>query len=52
MSPAVWITVAIVLVVAVPVLLLAATGGTRTLFSEHELPQPTRTRRAPRRADR
>ncbi|MFE3457400.1 hypothetical protein ACFXKD_07615 [Nocardiopsis aegyptia] len=46
------IAAAIVLVVAAPVLLIALTGGPRTLFAEHDLPEPSRTRRAPRRADR
>ncbi|WP_198659284.1 hypothetical protein [Nocardiopsis sp. FIRDI 009] len=46
------ITAAIVLMVAVLVLLLAVTGGPALIHTEHTLPQPARTRRAPRRADR
>jgi hypothetical protein len=47
------ITAAIVLAVAVPVLLVALTGGPVSVFAEHTLPEPARySRRAPRRADR
>ncbi len=41
------IAAAVVATVALPVLLVAL-----TVFAEHTLPEPARTRRAPRRADR
>ena len=46
------IAVAVIATVALPVLLVALTGGPVTVFAEHTLPEPARTRRAPRRADR
>ena len=42
---------AIVAVVALPVLLVALTGGRGLLYTHRTLPRP-RTRRVPRRADR
>ncbi|OOC52477.1 hypothetical protein NOSIN_00355 [Nocardiopsis sinuspersici] len=53
MSTAALVTIAIVLTVAVPVLLLAVAGGPNVIFAEHDLPRPTRySRRAPKEADR
>ncbi|WP_017584311.1 hypothetical protein [Nocardiopsis valliformis] len=47
------IVAAVIAVVALPVLLLAATGGPTVLYAEHPLPRPARcSRRAPRRAER
>ncbi|WP_169556937.1 hypothetical protein [Nocardiopsis ganjiahuensis] len=47
------IVAAVIAVVALPVLLLAATGGPTVIYADHPLPQPARcSRRAPRRADR
>lgn len=43
---------AVVATVAIPALLVAATGGHTLIHTDHDLPRPARTRRAPRRADR
>lgn len=42
------IAAAVIVAVALPVLLVAATGGPVLIHAEHPLPQPTRTRRAPK----
>ncbi|MFI6579352.1 hypothetical protein ACIBFB_26515 [Nocardiopsis sp. NPDC050513] len=42
------IAAAVLVTIAVPVLLLAATGGPVLIHTEHELPEPARTRRAPK----
>lgn len=46
------VALALTLTVAVPTLLVAATGGRALIHTDHDLPRPARTRRAPRRADR
>ncbi|RKS09992.1 hypothetical protein DFP74_5738 [Nocardiopsis sp. Huas11] len=43
------IAVAVFVTVALPVFLVAATGGPVTVFAEHDLPEPARhPRRAPK----
>lgn len=43
------IIAAVITVVALPVLLLAATGGPTVIYAEHPLPEPARySRRAPK----
>lgn len=45
---AVVIAAAIALVVAIPVLLVALSGGPVVVFAEHDLPRPNRSARAPK----